>query len=79
MVKKMCLELFYGTGGCVERELAYEGKDEKEIAAKIQHDENELMHYMRTGDIKGEKAFVFQGFMFIKGAIAAAQLKEPEY
>ena len=34
---------------------------------------------MLTGDMKGEKAFVFQGFMFTKGAITAAQLKEPEY
>ena len=78
MIKKMSLEIFSG-GGYIERELTYEGKDAKEIAAQIQRDENALLHYMRTGDMKGEKAFVFQGFMFAKGAITAAQLKEPEY
>lgn len=78
MVKKMTLEIFSG-GGYIERELTYEGKDAKEIAEQIQRDENELLYYMRTGDIKGEKAFVFQGFMFTKCTITAAQLKEPEY
>lgn len=51
----------------------------KTIAAQIEKDENELLYYMRTGDMKGEKCFVFQGFMVTKGAITAAQLKEPEY
>lgn len=78
MIKKMSLEIFSG-GGYIERELTYEGKDAKEISAQIQRDENALLHYMRTGDMKGEKAFVFQGFMFAKGPITAAQLKEPEY
>ena len=78
MVKKMLLEIFSG-GGYIERELTYEGKDAKAIAAQIQRDEGELLYFMRTGDMKGEKAFVFQGFMFTKGAITAAQLKEPEY
>ena len=45
----------------------------------IQRDENELLEFMQTGDMKGKKAFVFQGFMFAKGPITAAQLKEPEY
>ena len=56
-------------GGYIERELVYEGKDLKEIAAQIERDEN----------AHGEKCFVFQGFMFAKGAITAAQMKEPEY
>ena len=66
-------------GGYIERELVYEGKDLKEIAAQIQRDENALLEYMRTGQENGEKCFVFQGFMFRKGAITAAQLREPEY
>lgn len=51
----------------------------KEITAKIQRDENELLEYMRTGKENGEKSFVFQGFMLKKCLITAAQLKEPEY
>jgi hypothetical protein len=78
MVKKMTLELFSG-GGYIERELVYEGKNAQEIAKKIQADENALLEYMRTEKDNGEKCFVFQGFMFRKSAIAAAQLKEPEY
>lgn len=78
MIKKMQLEIYSG-GGHIERELIYDGKDAEEIAGKIAHDENELLYFMRTGDTKGEKCFVFQGFMFVKGAITAAQLQEPEY
>lgn len=78
MIKKMNLEIFSG-GGYIERELVYEGKDLKEIAEKIQRDENELLEYMKTGETHGEKCFVFQGFMFAKKPITAAQMKEPEY
>ena len=78
MIKKMSLEIFSG-GGYIERELVYEGKDEREIAAKIQADENALLEYMRTGETNGEKCFVFQGFMFAKKPITAAQFREPEY
>ena len=78
MIKKMNLEIFTG-GGYIERELAYEGKDLNEIAAQIERDENALLEYMRTGETHGEKCFVFQGFMFAKKPIAAAQMKEPEY
>lgn len=51
----------------------------KEIAAQIQRDENALLEYMRTGETNGEKCFVFQGFMFAKKPIAAAQFREPEF
>lgn len=78
MIKKMSLEIFTG-GGYIEREITYEGKDEKEIARIISEDENALMNYMRTGDDLGEKCFVFQGFMLAKKPIQAAQFKEPEY
>ena len=78
MIKKMSLEIFSG-GGYIERELVYEGKDLKEIQEQIQRDENALMEYMRTGCEEGEKCFVFQGFMFKKCAITAAQIREPEF
>jgi len=78
MIKKMNLEIFSG-GGYIERELAYEGKDLNEIAAQIERDENALLEYMRTGQENGEKCFVFQGFMFAKKPIQAAQFREPEY
>ena len=78
MIKKMNLEIFTG-GGYIERELVYEGKTEKEIAAKIQEDENELLEYMRTGNEQGVKCFVFQGFMLAKKPIQAAQFREPEF
>ena len=78
MIKKKSLEIFTG-GGWIEREITYEGKDEKEIARMISEDENALMNYMRTGDDLGEKCFVFQGFMLAKKPIQAAQFKEPEY
>ena len=78
MIKKMSLEIFTG-GGDFERELVYEGKDEKEIAAQIQRDENALLEYMRTGEMNDEKCFVFQGFMLAKKPIQAAQFREPEF
>ena len=78
MIKKMSLEIFSG-GGYIERELVYEGKDEKDIAAQIQRDENALLEYMRTGEMNGEKCFVFQGFMLAKKPIQAAQFREPEF
>lgn len=77
MIKKMTLEIFTG-GGYIERELVYEGSTAS-IAKQIQNDENELLYYMRTGDDKGEKCFVFQGFMFSKKPITAAQIREPEF
>ena len=78
MIKKMSLEIFTG-GGYIERELVYEGKDLKEIQEQIQRDENELLEYMRTGEMNGEKCFVFQGFMLAKKPIQAAQLREPDF
>ena len=78
MIKKMNLEIFSG-GGYIERELVYEGMDLKEIAAQIERDENALLEYMRTGEMNGEKCFVFQGFMLAKKPIQAAQFREPEF
>ncbi len=78
MVKKMQLVL-YNRGGVLEKELEYQGKDLKEIAAQIDRDENALLEYMMTGDIKGQKSFCFAGFMFRKDCVEAAQLTEPEF
>lgn len=78
MKKEMCLELYFSGGNCVSRDLFYQGDSLTEIAKQIQHDENELLYYMRTHDFKGEKYFCFAGFMFQKGGIMAAQLKEPD-
>lgn len=78
MIKKMSLEIFSG-GGYFERELVYEGNDMKEISEQIQRDENALLEYMRTGEMNGEKCFVFQGFMLAKKPIQAAQFREPEF
>lgn len=78
MVKKMQLVL-YNRGGVLEKELEYQGKDLKEIAVQINRDENALLEYMMTGDIKGQKSFCFAGFMFRKDCIEAAQLTEPEF
>ena len=78
MVKTMLLEI-YNRGGVLEKELQYQGKDLAEIAAQIDRDENELLEYMKTGDIRGSESFVFAGFMFKKNMIDAAQMREPEY
>lgn len=59
--------------------MEYQGKDLKEIAAQINRDENALLEYMMTGDIKGQKSFCFAGFMFRKDCVEAAELTEPEF
>ena len=78
MQKKMRLEIYTG-GGYFDRELTYTGRTKAEIAEAVRRDENELLAYMETGDDKGQKAFVFQGFMFRKATLLAAQFSEPEY
>lgn len=57
--------------------MTYEGDTLEQIAAAIERDENALLQYMRTGETLGEKAFCFQGFMFRKDGLAAAQMQEP--
>ena len=49
------------------------------FGGQIDRDENALLEYMMTGDIKGQKSFCFAGFMFRKDCIEAAQLSEPEF
>lgn len=77
MTKTMMLAI-YNRGGVLEKELQYQGSPE-EIAAQIEQDENALLEYMTTGDDRGQKSFVFAGFMFRKDMIEAAQMTEPEF
>ena len=77
MTKTMMLAI-YNRGGVLEKELQYRGSTE-EVAAQIQRDENDLLEYMTTGDDKGQKSFVFAGFMFRKDIIDAVQMTEPEF
>ena len=78
MTKTMLLAI-YNRGGVLEKELQYHGDSLEEIAAQIDRDENALMEYMTSGDDKGQKSFVFAGFMFRKDIIDAAQMTEPEF
>lgn len=79
MIRKINLTLKYTGGGYIEKELTYEGETDEEISAAIMREENALLEYMTTEDDGGVKAFVFQGFMFKKSGILAAQFSEPEY
>ena len=74
MIRKMKLKI-----NEVETVLEYEGSDDTDIAHQIQHDENELLEYMMTGNMHGQKAFCFQGFMFKKELIVTAQFTEPDF
>lgn len=74
MIRKMKLKI-----NDVETVLEYEGADDSEIANQIQRDENALLEYMMTGNMNGQKAFCFQGFMFKKDLIVTAQFTEPDF
>lgn len=78
MTKTMQLAIYNRGGGYLEKELQYQGSTE-EIAAQIERDENALLEYMTTGDDRGQKSFVFAGFMFRKDMIEAAQMTEPDF
>ena len=65
--------------GGIEKDLVYEGDTDEQIAKDIMRDENALLEYMETEEDLGVKSFVFQGFMFKKDGILAAQLTEPDY
>lgn len=78
MRKVMCLELFFCGGGSLCKDLVYQGDSLQEIARQIDKDNNALLEYMRTHDFKNEKSFCFAGFIFQKGGLLAAQLKEPD-
>lgn len=76
MKKSMNLCILYDGGVEIDREIAYEGEDLEDIANQINRDENDLLHYMRTGDDCNEGCFCFSGFMFRKEGLLTAQLSE---
>ena len=83
MMRRMKIEVFTsqkigGGTGHIEHELVYEAETLEEIAEMIMRDENALLEYLNTGDDHGQKAFVFQGFMFLKKPILAAQITEAD-
>ena len=78
MEKRMKIELNFSGGGTICKEILYIGTSE-EIARQIENDENELLEYMLTGNIKGAQSFCFGGFMFKKKGLVAAQMKEPDF
>ena len=63
-------------GGSLCKDLVYQGDSLQEIARQIDKDNNALLEYMRTHDFKNEKSFCL--FIFQKGGLLAAQLKEPD-
>lgn len=74
MIRKMKVEI-----NDTEKVITYFGEDETEIAKKIQADENNLLHYMMTGDDMGKKSFCFQGYMVKKSLICTARFTEPDF
>ena len=78
MLRTIKLYIKYAGGG-IEKDLIYEGDTEEDIARNIMRDENALLEYMETEEDLGVKSFVFQGFMFKKDGILAAQFAEPDY
>ena len=65
-------------GGYIEKEIAYKGDSLAEIARMIDYDNNNLLEYMQTGDIKGVNSFCFGGFIFQKDGSVAARMLEPD-
>lgn len=78
MLRKVKLYIKYAGGG-IEKDLIYDGDSDEEIAKNIMRDENALLEYMETEEDHGVRSFVFQGFMFKKDGILAAQITEPDY
>ena len=76
MTTNMRIELFFAGGGCIDKDITYQGNSWEEIAQDIDRDNKELMEYMRTHDDKGSKAFCFAGFSFEKQGLIAAQMKD---
>ena len=74
VIRKMKLQI-----NNLETVLEYEGADDSDVANQIQRDENALLEYMMTGNMYGQKAFCFQGFMFKKKLIVTARFTEPDF
>ena len=63
----------------LEHDVVYKGESAADIVKQVDHDNNELLEYMRTGNTKGEECFFFNGLMLRKAFIAAARLTEADY
>lgn len=74
VIRKMKLQI-----NNLDTVLEYQGADDSDVANQIQRDENALLEYMMTGNMRGQKAFCFQGFMFKKELIVTAQFTEPDF
>lgn len=68
-----------GGVGLISHDLIYEADTLEEIAELIMKDENALLEYLNTGKDKGQKAFIFRGFMLRKAPIIAAQITEADF
>ncbi len=82
MQRTMKLEIWNkcsGGGADITENIVYTGGSEKEILSLIDHDQEEILYYMRTGDMKKERCFCFQGLMIKKAGITAIRLSEADY
>lgn len=82
MERTMKLEIWNkcsGGGGKIVESITYRGGSLKEIASLIDRDQEEIMYYMTTGDLKKQKCFNFQGLIVNKAGIVAIRLSEADY
>ena len=82
MQKTIKIELRFcknGGGNKTEETITYYGKDDEDIANQIKRDEGEVLYYMRTGDMKKEKCFCFEGLMIKKAGLYAARFSEADF
>lgn len=79
--RKYKIELWKSNGGGtkIEEEIIYYGTSYKDIARQVDRDEEEILYYMQTGDMKKQRCFCFNGLMINKAGIVAIRLSEADY
>lgn len=79
--RKYKIELWKSNGGGtkIEEEIIYYGISLKDIAKQVDRDEEEILYYMQTGDMKKQRCFCFNGLMINKAGIVAIRLSEADY
>ena len=79
--RKYKIELWKSNGGGtkIEEEITYYGTSLKDIARQVDRDEEEILYYMQTGDMKKQKCFCFNGLIINKAGIIAIRLSEADY
>ena len=78
--RKYKIELWKSNGGAkIEEEITYYGTSYKDIAKQVDRDEEEILYYMQTGDMKKQRCFCFNGLMINKAGIVAIRLSEADY